>query len=146
MVATLTWLIVTEYQCYKRPRICSSCLKHFPSFPRSLLPWFVTGSTRRVHLVEQKSLPLRSTCRFLVGFVLLDLKVFCVVICRSLFTLFLLVIAFSVLRFYGLWLHLRYLKLFLRRVPSSSLLYLRVLGLPDKLNRLIYTLSFKLVH
>jgi hypothetical protein len=29
-VATITWLPVMEYLCYKRPWICSTCRKHFP--------------------------------------------------------------------------------------------------------------------
>jgi hypothetical protein len=27
---TMTWLTVMEYMCHKRPRICSTCRKHFP--------------------------------------------------------------------------------------------------------------------
>jgi len=29
-----------SYLCHKWPRICSTCLKHFPSFPYS---WLITG-------------------------------------------------------------------------------------------------------
>ena len=29
-VVTMTWLTVAEYMCHKRPRICSTCRKHFP--------------------------------------------------------------------------------------------------------------------
>ena len=29
-VATMTWLTAMEYLCQKLPRICSTCLKHFP--------------------------------------------------------------------------------------------------------------------
>ena len=29
-VATMTWLTVMEYLCYKWPRTCSTCRKHFP--------------------------------------------------------------------------------------------------------------------
>jgi len=36
----MTWLTVMEYLCHKRPRICSTCRKHFRSFSHSLL---ITG-------------------------------------------------------------------------------------------------------
>ena len=71
MVATMTWLTVTEYLCHKWPRICSR------SFPRSwLITGFATRLTRRVSLVEQELLTLPehlSSPPFLRRFVLLDL-------------------------------------------------------------------------
>jgi hypothetical protein len=61
-VATMTSLTVMKYMCYKWPRICSSCRKHFRSFPHSrLITGFVTRLTRRVPLVEYEQLILRST-------------------------------------------------------------------------------------
>ena len=55
----MTWLTVMEYICYKCPRICSTCRKHFPAFPRSwLVTGFVTGLIRWVSLVEQELLTL----------------------------------------------------------------------------------------
>ena len=65
------------------------------------------NSSRRVPLVEQELLTFRSTWahpRCLVWF--------CVVLCRSLFVLFLLAIMLSVL-FYGFWLPLGYLLTFI---------------------------------
>jgi hypothetical protein len=76
---SITFLCYLEstYLCHKWPRICSTCRKHFPSFPRSwLITWFVTRLTRRVSLVQQELLTLpehMSSPRFLVEFVLLDL-------------------------------------------------------------------------
>ena len=29
-VATMTWLTTMEYLCHKRPRMCTTCRKHFP--------------------------------------------------------------------------------------------------------------------
>jgi hypothetical protein len=29
-IATMVWLTAMEYLCYKWPRICSTCRKHFP--------------------------------------------------------------------------------------------------------------------
>ena len=56
---TCTWLTVMQYLCNKWPRICSTCRKHFRSFPHSwLISGFVTRLTRRVSLVEQELLTL----------------------------------------------------------------------------------------
>ena len=55
----MTWLTVMEYLCHKWPQICSTCRKHFRSFPHSrLISGFVTRLTRRVPLVEQELLTL----------------------------------------------------------------------------------------
>jgi hypothetical protein len=52
-VATMTWLTVMEYLCYKWPRICSTSR----SFHHSrIITGFVTRLTRRVTLVEQELL------------------------------------------------------------------------------------------
>jgi hypothetical protein len=66
-----------------------------------------TSSSRRVPLVEQELLTFRSTWAHLRCLVW-----FCVVLCRSLFVLFLLAIMLSVL-FYGFWLPLGYLLNFI---------------------------------
>jgi hypothetical protein len=61
-VATMTWLIVAEYLCPKWPQICSTCRQHFPVISHSwLITGFVTSLTRRVPVVEQELLTLRST-------------------------------------------------------------------------------------
>jgi hypothetical protein len=55
----MTWLTTMEYLCHKWPRICSTCRKHFPSFPHSrLITGFVTILTQRVPIVEQELLTL----------------------------------------------------------------------------------------
>jgi hypothetical protein len=42
----MTWWTVMEYMCHKWPWICSTCRKHFLSFPHSwLITGFVTGRT-----------------------------------------------------------------------------------------------------
>ena len=101
--ATMIWLTATEYICHKYPRIC-------PTYPPILSEFmtyhhrFVTRVTRWVPPVEQGLFTLQghlNSSRVLVRFVLLD-RVFCVVLCRSLFVtfvLFLLVIASTVFRF-----------------------------------------------
>jgi len=86
----MTWLTVTEYVCHKSPRICSTCGKHFPSFPHSwLITGFVTSLTWRVSLVEQELLTLPehlSSPRFLVGLCYLIFSFMCM-FCWSLFVL-----------------------------------------------------------
>ena len=85
-VATMTWLTATEYLCYKWPRICSICREHFPVFPHSwLITGFVTGSTRRLPLVEQELLTFpehRSSPPIFSG-----VRVTRSLVCRSLFVL-----------------------------------------------------------
>ena len=54
-VTTMTWLTAMEYMCHKWQRICSTCRKHFRSFPDLwLITGFVTRLTWRVPLVEQE--------------------------------------------------------------------------------------------
>ena len=55
----MTWVTTMEYLCHKWPRICSTCRKHFPSFPHSrLINGFVTILTQRVPIVEQELLTI----------------------------------------------------------------------------------------
>ena len=55
MVVTMTWLAITEYLCYKWPRICFFVAITIRSFPHSwLITGFVTIVTRRVPHVEQE--------------------------------------------------------------------------------------------
>ena len=71
-----------HYPCYKWPRICSTPRKNFP-----VLSTFGTRLTQRVTLVEQELLFLPEHLS-LVGFVLLwGSLVLCVMFCRSLFLL-----------------------------------------------------------
>jgi len=61
-VATMNWLTVMEYLCFKWLRICSTCRKHFPVFPHSwLIIGFVTRFTRRVPLLVLEQQLFRST-------------------------------------------------------------------------------------
>ena len=53
--ATMPWLTAMKYLCRKWPRICSTCRKHFRSFPHSLN---LAKLSRRVPLVEQELLTL----------------------------------------------------------------------------------------
>jgi hypothetical protein len=58
-VATMTWLTVMEYLCYKWPRICSTCHKHFPILSSLMTcTGFVTRLTRRVSLVGKELLTI----------------------------------------------------------------------------------------
>ena len=86
-VATMTWLAVTEYLCYKWPRICSTCRKHFPVLSHSwLIIGFVTRLTRRVQLVEQELILDRnhlSSPLVFSGVRVTRSLVFCVMYCRS---------------------------------------------------------------
>ena len=94
MVATMTWLTVTEYLCHKWPRICSVCRNH---------------NHDSCHMWSRNCLHFGSTWIhpwFLVGFVLLSLQY-----CRSLFVLFRLPISLSILfSIYDFWLSLWYLQ------------------------------------
>ena len=77
----------TSYLCQKWPQICSTCHKHFRSFPNS---WFITGFvtrlTRKVPLVRQEMPTLPEHPISPPGFVLLDIYFMCM-LCRSLFVL-----------------------------------------------------------
>ena len=51
----MTWLTAMEYLCHKRPRICSTCGKHFPILSSFMTYHRVlTRLARRVLLVEQE--------------------------------------------------------------------------------------------
>jgi hypothetical protein len=87
-----------EYLCHKWPRICFVCRNHNPVLHSWFFTGFVTRVPRRVPLVELELLTLKrhlSSPLVFVRFMLLNL-VSCVVVCRSLFVLFLLVIIWSV--------------------------------------------------
>ena len=85
MVATMTWLTVTEYLCHKWPRKCSVCHNHICSHSW-LITRFVTRVTRRVPHVLQELLTHEFTpvvSEVHVG----QSLVFCVVYCRLSFVL-----------------------------------------------------------
>jgi hypothetical protein len=85
MVATMTWLTVTEYLCHKWPRKCSVCHNHICSHSW-LITRFVTRVTRRVPHVLQELLTHKFTpvvSEVHVG----QSLVFCVVYCRLSFVL-----------------------------------------------------------
>jgi hypothetical protein len=109
----MTWLIITEHMCHKRPRICSTCRKHkrpricstcrkhkrpgicstcrkyFPVLSSFMTyPHIVARIIRQVPLVDQELLPFRSTC--VHSHVLVRVTrslVLCIMFCRSLFVL-----------------------------------------------------------
>jgi hypothetical protein len=60
----MTWLTILEYQYHKISLICSTCRRHFPVFPHSLLiTGFVTRLIRRVPLLEQELFTLQEQLR-----------------------------------------------------------------------------------
>jgi hypothetical protein len=76
VITTMTWLTVTEYQCYKWPHICSVCLIHTPVLSSFIRLCDKLRVTRQVPLVERKlpTFPGKSCpLRFLMVFVLVDL-------------------------------------------------------------------------
>jgi len=85
----MTWLIVTEHTCHKRPRICSTCRKHFPVLSSFMTyPHIVARIIRQVPLMDQGLLPFRSTC--VHSHVLVRVTrslVLCIMFCRPLFVL-----------------------------------------------------------
>ena len=102
-VATMNWLSVTEHLCNNWRRICSTCCIHLPvlsSFRtchrvcyQSNTTDATSGSGTATFPKHLNSLPMFSGVRVTRFLVL------CVMLCRSLFVLFLLAIVLSVLRF-----------------------------------------------
>ena len=75
-ITTMTWLTVTEYQCYKWPQICSVCLIHTPVLSSFIQLCNKLRVTRQVPLVERKLLTFPgNSCslQFLMVFVLVNL-------------------------------------------------------------------------
>jgi hypothetical protein len=100
----MNWLSVTEHLCHKWRRVCSTCCIHFPvlsSFRtchrvcyQSNTTGATSGSGTATFPEHLNSLPIFSGVR-VTRFLIL-----CLVLCRSLFVLFLLAILLSVfLRF-----------------------------------------------
>ena len=111
-----------EYLCHKWTRICSTCRKHFWSFPHVwLIPWIVSILTRRLAIVEQAILTLTQhpSSPQVLSRVRVTRSLGLCMFCRSFFVLFLLAIVLSVLlRYTDSWLPLWYLQTLLWTVTT----------------------------
>ena len=93
----MIWSTGTDHLCNKRPRICSTCRKHFPVHSSFMTYHRVT---RQLPQMEQKllSIPEHMSSPPVLSWVCVTRSlVLCVMFCRSLFVL--LTIVLSVLRF-----------------------------------------------
>ena len=97
----MTWLNFVEYLCHKGQHICSTIRKHFPILCH--MTGFITRILRRMLLVKQKLLTLRSTCYQPVSYCVSYLSILSVLYCVlyiivSPFVIYLLAITLCVFR------------------------------------------------